>query len=222
MNDLLERVEKLLRLATSNNVHEAAQAMARAQALIERHRLDDVLRARADDPVIDDRDHPLDASRRLRDWKIALAAVLADANAATSYLLDRGRGKEGSKAIILVGRRSDLDAVRALYAWYVPRIEALTLLHARPGPSVDRAWARGFRFGAVDALADALSKVNADIAAEPGLVPSGAAARRAERASEAKQHLEELRLKPAKSVKVHAKGYEKGRAAGEALPKPKD
>ena len=37
---LLARVQKLLALASSQNVHEAASAAAMAQALIERHRLD--------------------------------------------------------------------------------------------------------------------------------------------------------------------------------------
>jgi hypothetical protein len=221
MTDLLDRVAKLLRLATSSNVHEAAQAMGRAQELIERHRLEDALRDLADDPIVDDRDDPLDASRRLRDWKIALAAVLAGANAVSAYVLDRGRGKAGSKCIILVGRRADLDAVRALYQWYVPRIEALTLRHAPPGPSVARDWARGFRFGAVDALAEALQTVNAELQAEPGLVPLGAAARREERARAVDLFTEKLGLRPSKGVKVHARGYATGRDAGGELPKPR-
>jgi hypothetical protein len=170
-----------------------------------------------EDPILDDRDHPLDASRRLRDWKIALAGVLAEANAAHAYVLDRGRGRDGSKAIILVGRREDLDAVRALYGWYVRRIEALTLEHAPAGDAVPRDWARGFRFGAVDALAEALQQANAEVRLEPGLVPAGATERR----EEVDRFVESLALKPAKGIKVHARGYATGRDAGRELPKPK-
>ena len=45
---VLERVRKLLALATSPNLHEAAAAAAAAQALIERHRLGSLLEAQTD------------------------------------------------------------------------------------------------------------------------------------------------------------------------------
>ena len=40
MADIVDRVRKLLALAGSSNVHEAAAAAARAQELITRHRLE--------------------------------------------------------------------------------------------------------------------------------------------------------------------------------------
>jgi hypothetical protein len=222
---LLDRVDKLLRLATSSNVHEAAQAMARAQELIARHRLEDAIKTAAEaPPVVDARDNPLDASRRLRDWKIALATVLARANGAACYVLERGSGKTGMRELILVGEPDDVAAVRALYRWYVPRMEALTLQHAPVGDGrpVDRDWARGFRFGAVDALARALYEATAAVYAEPGLVPARSVAPHTARAAAADRAIAALGTTRAKGVRVHARAYQAGLDAGGALPRPPD
>ena len=43
MTDVLDRVRKLLRLATSSNANEAASAAAKAQELINQHQLQDAL-----------------------------------------------------------------------------------------------------------------------------------------------------------------------------------
>lgn len=79
---LLARVNKLLALATSPNVHEAAAAAARAQAMIEAHRLEGLLAAEREvDDVDDGRDAPLEVSKRLRRFKVVLATVLGEHNA---------------------------------------------------------------------------------------------------------------------------------------------
>ena len=105
---VLERVRRLLALATSSNVHEASSAAAAAQALVARHRLEAWVAAaqvvEADpDPITDARESPLDRARRQRPWKVALACALADANGCVAYTLD----ERGSEAIVLVGRGRD-------------------------------------------------------------------------------------------------------------------
>jgi hypothetical protein len=62
---VLERVRKLLALASSPNIHEAASAAAKAQALIERHRLQswlDAADAEAADPIEGGQDTPLEVA----------------------------------------------------------------------------------------------------------------------------------------------------------------
>ncbi|MEQ1506614.1 MAG: DUF2786 domain-containing protein, partial [Myxococcota bacterium] len=105
MEDVLDRVRKLLALATSPNVHEAALAAARAQALIERHRLEDWLAAEQDsagdpDPIVHAWHEPLAVARKIRRWKAALASVLAEVNGCVAYTARRGT----DEAIVLVGR----------------------------------------------------------------------------------------------------------------------
>ena len=76
---LLTRIRKLLGLATSSNVHEAAAAAAQAQLLIERHRVAHLLEPAVpdEDPLTDGAEAPLESARRPRRWKAALAAGLA-------------------------------------------------------------------------------------------------------------------------------------------------
>ncbi len=126
----LDRVRKLLALATSPDVHEAATAAAQAQALITRHRLErwlDAEREAADDPdpIADATDAPLEVARKLRPWKVALACALAEVNGCVAYTLDRG----DTQAIALVGRSRDRAAVETLWAWAVKRVEWLSATH---------------------------------------------------------------------------------------------
>ena len=101
---VLDRVRKLLALATSPNVHEAAAAAAAAQALVERHRLEGRLAAHAavTGSLTDGREAPLDRARRLRRWKVALATGLADANGCLAYTAEDAR--TGETLLLVLGR----------------------------------------------------------------------------------------------------------------------
>ncbi|MEL6346843.1 MAG: DUF2786 domain-containing protein, partial [Myxococcota bacterium] len=117
---LLDRVQKLLALARSPNVHEAALAAARAQELIDRHRLQALLDEDAE--IEDGQETPLEEGRRLRKWKSVLAQSLAQMNGCIAYTETCGR----MKRLILVGASDDRAAVRALWDWLCPRIEWLS------------------------------------------------------------------------------------------------
>jgi len=150
----LDRIRRLLRLAESSNVHEAATAAATAQALMARHRIDAaVLEANPFEGIVDFRDAPLESSKRLRPWKIELASVLASANGCRIYVSVRGSIDE----VVLVGRADDVDAVRIVYADMVKRVESLTRRH---GAGRDRAFCNGFRLGAVTTLQERLRLAN--------------------------------------------------------------
>lgn len=216
---VFDRVRKLLALATSPNAHEAAAATARAQALIARHRLEGWLadEARAqDDPIDDDREHPLEAGKRLRKWKVALACTLADANGCLAYTLDRG----ADQAIVLVGRASDRAAVRELWDWSVRRIEWLSATH---GVGRDKRWHEAFRIGVVDAFAERLQRVDAEAREE---LPDGAALAVIERRSAAhddrlQRFVEDrLRLRPGRGIRVDARAWARGREAANELALP--
>jgi hypothetical protein len=209
----LARVRKLLALATSPNPHEAALAAARAQALIEAHRLQAWLDAERQqeedpDPIVDARDEPLELGRRLRKWKVVLASMLAEANGCTAYTLERGR----EQAIVLVGRGRDRAAVIELWGWLVKRIEWLSATH---GAGRDRQWHEAFRIGVVDAIAERLRQGNEearaglDGAALVVVEPARAAHREAlDRVTEG------LRLGAGRAVRVDARAWQRGKAAG--------
>jgi hypothetical protein len=212
---VLERVRKLLALASSPNIHEAASAAAKAQALIERHRLQswlDAADAEAADPIEGGQDTPLEVARRLRKWKVVLATVLADANDCKAYTAQRG----SEEAIIIAGRPQDRAAVFELWAWLDKRIEWLSATH---GAGRSRRWHEAFRVGAVDAVAEQLRGVAEEVRREqaPGTLvrlDPLALARRDAMERWAQDHLQPSR---GRGIRVDAKAWERGKAAGAGL-----
>lgn len=209
---LLDKVRKLLALSTSPNVHEAALAAARAQALIEEHRLHALLdaeEAAEADPVTDGRDAPLESTRRLRKWKLVLAAGLARANGCVAYTAQRGREKQ----LLLAGRDADRQAVAEVWDWLCKRIEWLS---ATEGAGRDRAWHDSFRIGAAEVIAARLAEGAAQARAE---LPAAALVRvepllTARQAAVDRYAEERLRLRPGRGLRVDLDAYTRGKAAG--------
>ena len=212
---LLGRVRKLLALAESPNVHEAASAAALAQGLIDRHRLERWLNVQEEqqlDPIEDARDTPLDVARRQRTWKVVLATTLADANNCLAYTLDLG----AEKAIVLVGSGRDRAAVLELWTWLVKRIEWLSATH---GAGRNRKWHIAFRVGVVAAVAEQLSSVAAEVRGElsPGALMRVDPAERAQREALDRYVSENLRLGRGRGLRVDAAAWQAGHEAGAVL-----
>ena len=213
MSDLarvLDRVRKLLALATSPNVHEAALAAAQAQALIDRHRLDALLAEDATEPITDGADEPLERARRPRKWRSVLASALAEANDCLAWSAERG----GQTELYILGRAADRAAVVVLWEGLAPRIAWLSATHAA---GRDRVFHDAFRVGAVDAVVERLRA--SPPSEEPALVRAeeALAARRA--AVEAFAN-ERLGMGKGRVLRVNALAYARGRAAGAELPLP--
>lgn len=215
--DLLARVRKLLALATSPNVHEAAAAAGLAQKLVARHRLEhwfDAEQTAADDPdpIVDARDTPLETSKRLRTWKVVLASALAEANGCAVYTLERGK----DQAIVLVGRARDRTSVHELWKWLVTRIEWLSASH---GAGRDHKWHEAFRVGVVGAVAARLVQAEGEVRAE---WTEGALLRvdpliAAHREAVERFVGEHLNLGKGRGFRVDASAWEQGRRAGQDL-----
>lgn len=220
LHPALSKVRKLLALAGSDNPHEAAVAAARAQALIEAHRLQAFLDAEAEvrsdpDPIVDARDEPLEVGRRIRRWKRVLASVLAEANGCVAYTIDLGR----ESAIVLVGRARDRAVVVELWTWLVKRIEWLS---ATQGAGQSKKWHDAFRIGVVDTIAERLrqgaqeARNSFEQAALVRVDPLEAAHRDALDRFVSQT----LRLGPGKSIRVDAEAWEQGKDAGGDLDLP--
>ena len=217
----LDRVRKLLALATSPNPNEAAAAAARAQALIDAHRLQGWLDAEQTvaedpDPILDGREAPLHVARRVRKWKVVLAAGLADVNGCVAYTLDRGE----DEAIVLVGRSRDREAIRALWDWLVPHVEWLSATH---GAGRDRAWHDAFRIGVVEAVTTRLGEGSAAQEAElPATALSIVApAKVAHRAALDAFVATFLRFGKGRGIRLDARAHRQGLAAAEQLQLPR-
>lgn len=201
---LLARVEKLLALATSSNVHEAAAAAARAQALIAAHRLEGLLAAKqADDEEIGE--EPIERARRPRAWRGVLASGLAEQSGCLVYGAQVGAETE----LRVVGRDEDRAMVLALFRWLAPRLEWLSATH---GPGRDRAWHDAFRVGAAEQV---LERLRALAEPEETALQLDFSRRSSAVAAWAERH---LRLGRGRGMRLHADGYGKGRgAAGEVV-----
>lgn len=138
--EALDRVQKLLRLAKSDNPHEAATAAAMAQKIIDRHKLDVASFENEDSPVEKIEDTSLDNSTST--WKLRLAGVIAKANGCKLYYIP-------SRSIQLIGRQSDAQTVRYLYQWLSKEIDRLTREESQ---GKGKTWANNFRLGAVETL----------------------------------------------------------------------
>jgi len=167
---VLDKVRKLLRLAGNNpNPEEAASAAATAQRLIDAHNLSATVlelesgprRPEADEPVQDfgTGDARLGESRDR--GHEALASVLARANGCRLYY--GWSGIRGRRRLALVGRASDAEAVRYLYAWVAGEMDRLTEVQ---GHGMGRVWRTNFRLGIVDTISRKLRESREAMAAE--------------------------------------------------------
>jgi len=210
---VLERVAKLLALAGSSNVHEAAAAAARAQALIEAHRLEDWLTddQTAVDPITDARDEPLETFRKLRRWKTVLAAELAHANGCVAYTLQR----PGEQDLVLIGRERDRMAVKTLYDALVVQLEWLSATH---GPGQSKKWHDSFRIGAARRIAERLQAVEAPT---ESMALAVVRTKRAEHQRALQTVVaERLGTGKSKSLRVFTDAWVAGQAASDDVPLP--
>jgi len=210
--DVLDRVRKLLALASSPNVHEAAAAAAAAQALIEAHRLEGLLAEEGredEDPVGEEL---LSSSRRLRRWKAVLAQGLAGANGCLIYTRQAGKQRE----IVVVGRSADRAAVRSLFDWLERQLAWLSATH---GAGQSKQWHDDFRVGASGTV---VARLGEAAAAQRAALTEAALVRvepaLAAREARVQRYADDtLRLKRGRSVRVDPDAWERGRAAGHAV-----
>jgi hypothetical protein len=217
----LDRVRKLLALATSPDAHEAASAAAHAQALIDRHRLRAILDEESaaesgDDPITDARDQPLETARKIRPWKVLLALELASRNGCVAYTLETDDGQ----SLVLVGRAADREAVTTLWSWLVRRIEWLSATH---GAGRSRRWHDDFRVGVVDAIAKRFAGENREEPAEHAPLDARSIARVdqaiAARAEALNRFVDKhLRLGAGRAIRVDPRAYNQGMTLAAAAP----
>lgn len=145
---IVSKVQKLLRLAGANNSpEEAASAAAKAQEMIDQHNLTDAMLAldgaTVDEDVanFEEADAPLDQQKTQQTWRVRLASILAKMNGCRIYLHGYN--------IALVGRPSDAETVRYLYAYLTRETEQLAESH---GKGMGRTWRNNFRLGVVDTI----------------------------------------------------------------------
>jgi hypothetical protein len=229
--NILDKVRKLLRLAGNNpNPEEAATAAAMAQRMLDAHNLSAAMLEleteappRPEEPIQDFgsgavlgvvRDH---AAERL-------ASVIARANGCRIYFMG---GLRQGRRICLVGRATDAEAARYLYAWVAAEMTRLAEAH---GHGMGRVWRGNFKLGIVDTVGRKLREGREAMAAEAKataahnphalMVVSTALAQLEQRSKSVevwmKSHLK-LSAGRASGARYDGSAREAGRRAGESI-----
>lgn len=223
---VLDKVQKLLKLSQSPNVHEAALALAKAQKLMLEHQIDmEAVRLQnkaPEEPIVGtDRFSPtMGAPGRLESWRKFLANVVAKH---CGVALFTRRVSHRDNVFSLVGRTSDIQAAQYLYELLASETDRLVAAQPK---GQGRAWFLTFRTGCVAAYAKTLQDMRnslredierAAASSSTALVRLNALDMLDRRAKEAKEALDaaiETRPAPASRASFSASAYLAGRDAG--------
>jgi len=137
-----DKIRKLLALAESDNEHEAAQALGRAQALMEKH---EVCEAEFGSPAIEAIEEASLGGEigKLLAWRRWLLHAAATHNGCGGYIKRAGYRKSVMR---LCGRPSDITRAMHIYDECVKVVDRLARVHCR---GRGRGYAAAFRCGVV-------------------------------------------------------------------------
>lgn len=157
---IVERVRKLMALAESDNVNEAANAAAAAQKLMAEHRISEAMlsaEAGEDENDVEVTNDVLAQFARREPWAGTLAMGLTKANGCEVYYSST-HGKKGVD-LRIVGATSDVQTVSYMYQYLVHEVERLCDAEAkrrRLAGTIEyantRMWRASFRAGAAHTL----------------------------------------------------------------------
>lgn len=145
MSQIVDKIQKLLRLAQSSNPHEAASAAARAQELMHEHKIAMADLEIAGGEVVREAvgTEPLETTGKVRvRWKGWVANAAAKSFGCRTFW----RGA----TIQLVGRPGDVQAARYVYQFLILEIERLAAegCPSYLGAAQKVQWKNSFRTGA--------------------------------------------------------------------------
>lgn len=162
--DIASKIKKLLHLADTkrnSNVEEAASAAAKAQKLMEKHRIQ--MAMLTDDfqiitKYLDDRGKP-------ENWKVFLATVLAKSN---GCFIIKSEKYSADNKVLVAGLEKDIDTLQYLYTYIVSELNRMCLaelfklknsLNINPRPS----FVNSFYLGAINIIDQRLQTANKEI-----------------------------------------------------------
>lgn len=146
MQKIIDKIAKLLALAESQNEHEAAVAAARAQALMEKHRIDVAMLAQEEETPFEDIAEELfeGGQKKVATWKKVLLNGICKANSCKCFARKGYRTTDR----YIVGTASNRATVAYFYKYLCGEIDRLTAKHKGAG----RRWITSFRYGAAEMI----------------------------------------------------------------------
>jgi len=179
---IIETIRRLLALATSSNIGEAATAAAKAQELIERHNISEAMIQDAQDTASKGVDHNDPVTRailynratlryqgktargRIPTWIIQLATGIVEVNRCRIYW----NSSNEMGVVIGIGTESNLNKASTLLTWLMSEIDRLFDLDKQVrgfslGRGEGKAYGNAFRLGAASTIAVRLRQAQRDV-----------------------------------------------------------
>jgi hypothetical protein len=149
---IMSQINKLLALGESDNENEAASAIAMAQSLMDRHKIEAAQLSEADqsepEEEVMDWEDPLD--KTWDHWRRNLAGAIARANGCFIFIATQAdRSITHTK---IIGRATNVSTVRYLFGYCKNEIDRLSARKRGNG----RGWKNNYRLGCVDAIETAI------------------------------------------------------------------
>jgi hypothetical protein len=221
--DITTKIANLLRLAESDNPHEAELAAKRAQELMSRHHITEAMLSEHGGIDEAPEDAVIDEWGKAITWKGQLAQGIAKVNGGTVYYGSR----RGKRTLHVVATPGDRAVIEYLYAHVAGEVERFS---RREGRGRGRTWANNFRLGMVARINERLLKARqateeamrgeASAASSTALVRvNDAIAKVNARRGAAERWADvNLKLRAARSYAARDHGaYEAGRRAGDQV-----
>ena len=161
IDSIIEKVQKLLALAKSSNINEAAAATAAANKLIDQYRLSeaDLSLSSEDDQLIED-DGFIYETGRIIPWKNSLAITLAKHYGCAMFnstIYPNGRKVSRYK---LIGKKSDIQITKYMFSWLTAECNRLLEKEAYgKGKIFSQSYCQGFVSGVSQQLAESRAAV---------------------------------------------------------------
>jgi hypothetical protein len=154
--EAIEKARKLMALGESENEHESALAMGRAQAILERFEIElaDLQAEREAEPMVEG-SWRCGGQRAMIHWRLQVASALAAANGCELFYA-------GPK-VTVCGRRSDVRRVLKLWQWVSGEVERLA---RRQCVGKGSRFAHSFKIGAVHAIRTEIDRERAALREE--------------------------------------------------------
>jgi len=177
MTNIIDKVQKLLRLSRSSNIHEAAAAAAAADRLIQEHGLQQAqFEADGTEPAEKPAEDtsPLTSWHRLPTWRKILTSGLVRHYSCAGFLTwSLGQGGYVYK---VVGRPSDVASVRYMLGWLTVEIERLAQLNKGQGKAFLDSFKRGAVNGVMSKLTESKEAQRAQVKVVSAIKPEVSAA----------------------------------------------
>lgn len=151
LQDIIDRVRKLRKLATSSNVHEAATAAAIADKLIQEHRLEEAAIEGDEHLSIEEDPEYLDFGSRVNSWQWYLYTRLIAHYDVAGY----ASWRSGHRTLHMIGRKDDIEIARFQCVYFATEINRLAVLIAG---GTGRSGLNSFRLGCVRGILEAIAE----------------------------------------------------------------